>query len=239
MHTFAAARLAAFEKPPAEGGLHGFVLKKDSPSCGAFRVKVYGNGGIPVREGRGLFAAALAERFPLLPVEEEGRLHDARLRENFLDRVFAYERWTRHVATDRTKRGLVRFHTIHKLTLLSHSPDAYRTLGRLVAGTPPLRLPELLEAYGRAFLAAIAVPSTPGRHRNVLQHLAGFLKDLPEEDRAELHTAIDDHRGGLVPLIVPVTLLRHHLRRVPGASWALDQTYLAPYPKELMLRNHV
>lgn len=215
-------------------GLHGFVLTKNSPSCGVWGVKVRVHETASVRKGRGLWAAALTAWDPLLPVEEDGRLNDARLLENFLDRVFAHERWSRFVAEDGSRRGLVRFHTIHKLTLLSHGQERYRALGRIVADAGRRPLAELRDAYGREFMACLAVPTTPGRHVNVMQHLAGFLKDsVPADDRAEISGAIADYAAGVVPLAVPVTLLRHHLRRTPGAEWAFDQVWLDPYPKEL------
>jgi len=220
--------------------LHGFVLTKNSPSCGLFLVKVYEREDVAVKKGRGLWAAALTKALPLLPVEEDGRLNDAKLRENFIDRVFAHERWTRFLAEDGSRKGLVRFHTVHKLTLLSHSPEQYRSLGRIVAAAGKTPLAELRDTYGRAFMTAMAVPTTRGRHVNVLQHLAGFLKRaIDDSDRDELHRLIEDYGAEIVPLVAPVTLLRHHLRRVPEAAWAFEQVYLNPYPKELMVRNHV
>lgn len=220
-------------------GLHGFVLTKNSPSCGVWRVKVYDRNMVPSKDGRGLWADHLHRAFPLLPIEEDGRLCDARIRENFADRIFAHERWTRFLAEDGSRKGLVRFHTVHKLTLLAHSPDSYRKLGRIVAAAGTRPLGALREAYGRGFMEALAVMATPGRQQNVLEHLAGFLKDLPAEDRAEVKGLIADHRAGLVPLVAVVTMLRHHLRKAPKASWALKQTYLDPYPRELALRSHV
>jgi uncharacterized protein YbgA (DUF1722 family)/uncharacterized protein YbbK (DUF523 family) len=220
--------------------LHGFVLKKDSPSCGLFRVRLYSAKGQATRDGRGLFARELLERFKLLPAEEEGRLQDMPLRENFLERVFAYERWLRLLEEHPTPRGLVAFHTVHKLAVMSHSPAHYQRLGRLVAraGKTPWR--ELEAGYGELFMEALAVRATRGKHVNVLQHLAGFVsKAMGKEDRRELEEAISDYRSGHVPLIVPLTLLRHHLRRHEAPPWALEQVYIAPYPKELMLRNHV
>lgn len=220
--------------------LHGFVLTKNSPSCGLFRVKRYDANGVPSKDARGLWASALTRAFPLLPVEEDGRLCDPRLRENFLDRVFAHERWTRFLDEDGSRKGIVRFHTVHKLTVLSHSPRHYRDLGRLVAEAGKTPIERLRAEYGDLLLAAMAHLATPGRHANVLEHLAGFLKrDVPADDREEVRKLIGDYRAGLVPLVVPVTLLRHHLRRIPGAEWATEQVYLNPYPKELMLRNHV
>ncbi|MHC4932244.1 MAG: YbgA family protein [Planctomycetota bacterium] len=220
--------------------LHGFILKKGSPSCGMERVRVYhqGGGGAEWR-GTGLWARELSVRFPLLPLEEEGRLNDPHLRENFIERVFAYDRWVRTFSSRSRPRDLVRFHTIHKMTLLSHSQAHYRRLGKLVAeaGKRPLR--PFVEAYGKTFMEALRLRATPRKHANVMQHLQGFLKnELDKDDKAELGEAIEAYRIEQVPLIVPLTLLKHHLRRHP-VEWALQQTYLNPYPAELMLRNHV
>jgi len=219
--------------------LSGYVLKKDSPSCGVERVKVYNAHAAPSRSGQGLFAAALCARYPHLPVEEEGRLSDARLRENFVERVFAYRR-LRELFTGRwTVGGLVRFHTAHKLTLMAHSVVAYRELGRLVAAASTAKRSDLEGDYTRRFMTALAAIATPRRHTNVLQHMAGYLKTVLDADsKAELQGAIEDYHRGLVPLIVPITLLRHHIRH-HGVAYLAGQTYLEPHPRELMLRNHV
>lgn len=220
-------------------GLSGYVLKKDSPSCGLFRVKVYAEHGVPARSGRGLFATALTTRLPHLPVEEEGRLEDPRLRENFIERVFAFKRLTDHFSSRWTTGTLVRFHTAHKLVLMAHSVKAYQELGRLVANAKALSRADLQDRYVEGFMAALSVVATPRRHVNVLQHIAGyFKKDLDERDRAELHGLIDDYGRGLVPLVVPITLIRHHVRRC-AVTYLEGQVYLDPHPKELMLRNHV
>jgi len=218
--------------------LCGYVLKKDSPSCGVERVKIYGTGGVPEKSGQGIFARGLVERFPSLPVEEEGRLSDPRLRENFVERVFAYWR-LRGLFRGRWNLGtLVEFHTAHKLILMAHSPEAYRQLGRLVARARGVGRKDLERRYTEQFMSALAVIATPRRHANVLQHMAGYFKNLLDaKSKAELGAAIDDYRRGLVPLVVPMTLLRHHVR-VHGVSYLEGQHYLAPHPKELMLRNH-
>ena len=219
--------------------LCGYVLKKDSPSCGVERVKIYGTGGVPEKSGQGIFARSLVARFPSLPVEEEGRLSDPRLRENFVERVFAYWR-LRGLFRGRWNLGtLVEFHTAHKLILMAHSPEAYRQLGRLVARARGVGRKDLERRYTEQFMSALAVIATPRRHANVLQHMAGYFKNLLDaKSKAELGAAIDDYRRGLVPLVVPMTLLRHHVR-VHGVSYLEGQHYLAPHPKELMLRNHV
>ena len=232
MRGYAGARTGQLERL----ALDGYVLKRASPSCGLFRVRVYRDGGRPGADGRGLFAAALVERLPMLPVEEEGRLTDPVLRENFIERVFAMARWRAFVEAGPRARDLVAFHAAQKYAVLAHSPVHYTRLGRLVASAGrALRLDE----YGRLLMEALAAPATRGRHANVLSHLAGYFKrDVPAADRAELAEAIEDYRRGLLPLIVPVTLVRHHVRRLDLGDLA-HQVYLNPHPKELMLRNHV
>ena len=218
--------------------LCGYVLKKDSPSCGMERVKVYAGGSMPKRAGTGIFARALREAFPNLPIEEEGRLRDPALRENFVERVFAYARLRALFRGDWSARDAVAFHTAHKLQLMAHSPVAYRELGRRVAAVSRTPRTEFRERYAADFMAALARIATRGRNANVLQHCAGHLKRvLPSGSRAELAALIDDYRRGLVPLVVPITLLRHHTRE-QGIDYLAGQTYLEPHPKELMLRNH-
>ena len=219
--------------------LSGYVLKKDSPSCGMERVKLYDPKGTSTRSGRGLYAVRLRERFPDLPIEEEGRLSDPRLRENFIARVFAYWRLQALFGTRWTIGDLVRFHTAHKLILMAHSLPAYRSLGQLVADAKGRARKELEMRYRAAFMAALSTIATPRRHTNVLQHMAGYFKgQLDEASRRELQGAIEDYHRELVPLIVPITLVRHHVRTL-GIAYLADQLYLEPHPKELMLRNHV
>jgi uncharacterized protein YbgA (DUF1722 family)/uncharacterized protein YbbK (DUF523 family) len=219
--------------------LCGYVLKSGSPSCGMERVKLYGAGGMPEKSGTGVFAAALRRRFPALPVEEEGRLHDARLRENWIERVFAYRR-LRSLFGGRPSRGrLVAFHTAHKLQLLSHSEVHYRALGRLVAGAKQVPEAELRARYQTGFMEALARPATPRRHANVLQHALGHLRGrvAPPASR-ELQALVEDYARGLVPLVVPLTMLRHYVQLLE-VEYLSGQIYLDPHPKELMLRNHV
>ena len=219
--------------------LDGYILKRDSPSCGMERVKVHGEAGPAERTGRGLFADALLARLPLLPVEEEGRLSDPRLRENFIERLFAYRR-LKDLFEPRWKTGaLVAFHTAHKLTLLAHSPEAYRVLGRMVAGARGMPRAPLRDAYQQQFMRALAVVATRARHANVLQHMAGYFRDrLPADSRHEMADAIEEYRRGHLPLIVPITLVKHHVR-VLDIEYLASQIYLQPHPRELMLRNHV
>jgi uncharacterized protein YbgA (DUF1722 family)/uncharacterized protein YbbK (DUF523 family) len=218
--------------------LSGYLLKKDSPSCGMTRVKVYDENSVPAKTGVGLYAEALRARWPHLPMEDEGRMFDPTLRENFVERVFAYHRLQAFLAERWTIGDLVRFHTRHKLTLLAHSTERYRAMGRLVADAKGMGRAALRDAYSQAFMETLSVLATPKKHANVLMHMVGYFKGtLDTASRDELLTAIDDYRLGLLPLIVPITLVTHHVRRV-GVPYLAEQTYLQPHPKELMLRNH-
>jgi uncharacterized protein YbgA (DUF1722 family)/uncharacterized protein YbbK (DUF523 family) len=219
--------------------LSGYILKRASPSCGMERVKIYSEDGMPGRLGRGLFAGALMDGLPLLPVEEEGRLSDPRLRENFITRVFAYRRLQALRESGGRPRDVVAFHTAHKFLLLAHSPRHYATLGRLVAGQPAGARASWLEAYAEQLMAALRVLATTKKHVNVLQHLMGFFKDqLAPGEKRELLGLIEDYARGLVPLVVPITLVNHYVARF-DLAYIHDQVYLRPHPKELMLRNHV
>jgi uncharacterized protein YbgA (DUF1722 family)/uncharacterized protein YbbK (DUF523 family) len=235
MRVFAESRVQDLERED----LCGYVLKKDSPSCGMERVRVFDAQGVPAKSGRGLFAEALLRHFPNLPVEEEGRLSDARLRENFIERVFAYRR-LRTLFAGRWKLGeLVAFHTAHKLLLMAHSPRAYASLGRLVAGGKALPRVELRLRYEDEFMRGFAEIATTRRQTNVLQHIVGYFRShLDDASRSELLSLFEDYRHGLIPLIVPLILVRHYVRcfEIP---YLRGQVYLEPHPKELMLRNHV
>jgi uncharacterized protein YbgA (DUF1722 family) len=202
-------------------------------------VRVYAaTGGPPTRRSRGLFAAAFTAAYPSIPVEEEGRLQDPMLRENFIERIFCYRRW-RSLLARPTRGALVAFHTAHKFLVLAHSPQEYAALGRLAAASGAARPAAHVRRYGEELMAALAVPATMKKHVNVLQHIAGFCRvHLSSGERRELAGVIDDYRRGLVPLVVPITLLRHHVER-HDVAYVKGQLYLSPHPKELMLRNHV
>jgi uncharacterized protein YbgA (DUF1722 family) len=203
------------------------------------RVRVYTEAGMPSRSAPGLFARILMEAMPLLVVEEEGRLNDPHLRENFIVRVFAHHRW-RQLTRDRVRPAdLVAFHARHKLLLMAHSEPHLRALGRLVARARAERPAELLRQYAEGLFAGLRVKATRRKHTNVLQHIAGYLREhLDRRDRDELHGTIGDYHRGLVPLIVPLTLLRHYIGKF-GLDYLQGQVYLDPHPKELMLLNHV
>jgi uncharacterized protein YbgA (DUF1722 family)/uncharacterized protein YbbK (DUF523 family) len=235
MERFSRSRVSALFRDD----LSGYVLKKDSPSCGLERVKIYDRHGSCVRGGRGLFARALVRAFPRLPVEEEGRLADPRLRDNFVERVFGYWRLRGLLNGRWTLGALVRFHTAHKLLLLAHAPQAYRGLGQLVAGARGMSRQELERRYCDGFMHALAQLATTRRHTNALQHMAGYFRNrLDAASKRELADTIADYGRGLVPLVVPLTLIRHHVRTL-DVTYLAGQTYLEPHPKELMLRNHV
>lgn len=219
--------------------LRGYVLKKDSPSCGMERVRLYDEGGVPARDGVGVFARRLMERFPNLPVEEEGRLNDPRLRENFITRLFTYDRWLHLVEGGPGPKDIVDFHTRHKMLIMAHSQEHYRRLGPLVANAGTTDMPALVEEYERELMAGLRVVASPGQHANVMEHLAGFLKnDLGPADKKELHDAIRQYRVGRLPLVAPLLLLYHHLKHLRD-DWLDAQVYLQPYPAELALRSSI
>jgi uncharacterized protein YbgA (DUF1722 family)/uncharacterized protein YbbK (DUF523 family) len=219
--------------------LSGYVFKKGSPSCGIERVRIYNEQGVPSRNGVGLFARAFIEQFPLIPIEEEGRLCDSTLRENFIERVFCYRRWQDLIRSGVTRQALVQFHTIHKYVLLAHHPQQYKVLGRLIAQPEQYRPKELAHRYGELFMKTLAVKTTVRKHVNVLQHILGHFKDrLGTHEKAELAGVIGDYHQELTPLIVPLTLIKHYVQ-IFDVGYIRDQVYLNPHPKELMLRNHV
>jgi uncharacterized protein YbgA (DUF1722 family)/uncharacterized protein YbbK (DUF523 family) len=219
--------------------LSGYVLKKGSPSCGFERVPVRNEKGMPEKTGRGAFAAVLVSSSPALPIEDEGRLCDARLRDNWIERVFAYRRLRSFFAGRWSVGALVRFHTAHKLQLLAQAPARYAALGRLVAEAKSLPRPVVRERYQAGFMEALGAIATPRKHVNVLQHVLGhFRRRLDDADRRELAALIEDYGRGLVPLVVPITLVRHHVARL-ALAYLAGQVYLEPHPKELMLRNRV
>jgi uncharacterized protein YbgA (DUF1722 family)/uncharacterized protein YbbK (DUF523 family) len=234
MQSWARQRLEALESED----LSGFIFKSNSPSSGMERVRVYSEHGMPTKQGVGLFARAFMEHFPDLPVEEEGRLQDLELRENFIERLFAVRRWQDFVARDGSLGGLVEFHATHKLLLMSHSTEHYRGLGRLVAGGKAKPRAELLAEYRRGFIEALRLQATRRKHANALYHAMGFVKEhLDSDAKVELTELIEQYRTGVSTLVVPLTLLNHYVRRV-GNDYLKSQWYLHPHPTELQLRNH-
>jgi uncharacterized protein YbgA (DUF1722 family)/uncharacterized protein YbbK (DUF523 family) len=218
--------------------LSGFVFKSKSPSSGLRAVKVYGSEGVSSRTGVGIFAKAFTRRFPLVPVEDDLRLHDPGLRENFVERLFVFHRWQTLIGQGTSLAGLVEFHTDHKLLILSHSQKHYRELGRLVARGHDT-VGELYAYYISLLMAVLSRLATPKKNSNVLQHIAGYFKKrLSSDEKQELIEVIEQYRSGLVPLIVPIVLLRHYVRKYDD-PYLKRQYYLNPHPLELMLRNHV
>ncbi len=235
MLSFCSLRVSQLENED----LCAFIFKKDSPSSGLHRVKVYGGSGPAQKKGRGLFAAALVNRFPYLPVEEEGRLHDAPLRENFIERVFCYQRWKSFLKDSPDYKKLVLFHTRHKLQLMAHSPIHLSKMGKLVAAGKTIPREKLLDDYQSSLMELLALKATTKKNINVLQHINGYFKKfISRDEKAELIELIDSYARLIVPLVVPLTLVNHYIRKYK-VSYLLNQTYLEPHPAELMLRNHV
>lgn len=235
MNRFSGDRIATL----LDEGLDGYVFKKNSPSCGVERIRVYRGDTVLHKKGRGLFAARLMEMDPLLPVEEEGRLNDPPLRENFIERVFARNRWRRFVASEPSMKDLVAFHTAHKLLLRAHNEEGYRALGRIVAGADQgedSSFESRLDNYGEVFASTLGRKATVSRHVNVLQHSLGYLKrELDPGEKQEILGAIEDYRQGLLPLAVPLALMRMVIRK-HQVDYLTGQLYFDPHPKELRLR---
>ena len=234
MVVWAQERVKELEKE----NLCGFIFKSDSPSSGLERVKVYDPNGVPVKKGVGLFARVFIDHFPLLPVEDEGRLHDPLLRENFIESIFVWKRWREINEQNRSKGGLVDFHSRHKLLIMAHSPKYYQALGQWVAQGKGVSLDDLLLQYQELLSSALRQKPTNKKNANVLQHILGyFKKDLSADEKQEALEVIENYALGLVPLIVPVTLLNHYVRKY-HQPYLRDQYYLNPHPLELQLRNH-
>ena len=235
MVNWARRRVVELEKE----GLMGFIFKSDSPSSGMERVRVYNEKGMPVKKGVGMFARVFMEHFPLLPVEEEGRLHDPKLRDNFIERIFALARWRDVLAKGMTRGNLVDFHTRHKLLILSHNPKHYQMMGQLVARAKTIPLRQLYDQYQSVLMEALQLKTTPKKNANVLQHMMGYFKDqLSPDEKQELLEIIELYRKEYLPLIVPITLIKHYVRKY-DEPYLREQNYLNPHPIELQLRNHV
>lgn len=237
-HTKRMTEWAAEKVKELEGrNLCGFVFKTRSPSSGMRGVKVYTTSGMPGRTGSGLFAAQFMSNFPLLPVEDEGRLHDMKIRENFIERVFVYHRWHTLAAEGLTPGKLVEFHTRHKYLIMAHSPEHLRRLGRLVAEGRGRR--GLYAEYLEVLMDGLKRTATIRKNVNVLQHIMGYFKNiLAADEKQEILELISRYHKGYVPLVVPLVLLQHYVRKY-DEPYLNDQVYLSPHPVELMLRNHV
>lgn len=217
--------------------LSGFIFKSRSPTSGMKRVKVYDENGVPRSVGVGVFARIFMEHFPLLPVEDDGRLHDPGIRENFVERLFCLQDYRDTVLPDGRARDLVDFHSRYKMQLMAHNPELLKQMGRLVAGDEHQDDDPAAE-YERLLMDAMRERATPPRHANVLTHILGFFKEqLTSEEKAELLELIEQYRRELIPLIVPVTLVRHYVLKY-NQPYLAQQSYLNPHPTELKLRNH-
>ena len=234
MITWARKRVQELEKED----LCGFIFKSRSPSSGMERVRVYNEKGIPEKKGVGMFARIFMEHFPLLPVEEDGRLHDIRLRENFIERIFALKRWRDLLDEKRSRGRLVAFHTQHKSLILSHGQKYSRILGKLVAAAKNISPKQLYPQYQALFMEALKLKTTVKKNINVLQHMMGyFKKQLSADEKHELLETFNQYREGYIPLIVPLTLIKHYVRKY-DQPYLKQQVYLNPHPIELKLRNH-
>ena len=235
MGAWARKRVGELEKED----LCGFIFKSNSPSSGMERVRVYNEKGMPVKKGVGIFARKFMEHFPLIPVEEEGRLHDPRLRENFIERIFVFKSWREVIAQPKTRGRLVAFYTKHKLLIFSHSPKHYQMMGKLVAGAKGTPINEVFDTYQELLMEALRLRTTVKKTANVLQHMMGyFKKQLSADEKQELIDIIHHYRQEYVPLIVPITLMNHYVRKY-DQPYLKEQYYLHPHPVELQLRNHV
>jgi uncharacterized protein YbgA (DUF1722 family)/uncharacterized protein YbbK (DUF523 family) len=234
MHTWIQNKLPILEKE----NLCGFIFKSKSPSSGLYRIKVYGDDGKMRSNGTGLFARAFTQHFPRIPVEEAGRLNDPKLREHFIENIFSFQRWRRFLENNPTPGKLVAFHTENKLLILSHSQDIYRQMGKLVARGKHQPPAQLFGAYEVLLLKALDLKTTIKKNINVLHHAMGFFKkNLTKDEKQELLSSIDQYRDGYVPLIVPLTLIKHYVLKY-DQPWLRSQTYLNPHPFELKLRNY-
>jgi len=218
--------------------LCGFIFKSNSPSSGMERVRVYNEKGMPVKKGIGIFAGIFMDRFPLLPAEEEGRLHDPELRENFVERIFTLKQWREVLAKKKGRGNLVDFHTQNKLLILSHSPKHYQVMGKLVAQAKEVPIKELYTQYQILLTEALKLKTTPKKNANVLQHMMGYFREqLSSDEKQELLEVIENYRKGYIPLTVPITLINHYVRKY-DQPYLKKQVYLNPHPLELQLRNH-
>jgi uncharacterized protein YbgA (DUF1722 family)/uncharacterized protein YbbK (DUF523 family) len=239
-HSGTADHTDAMAELPLPVGLDGYVFKSKSPSCGIRALPRYADSGRPAdRRGAGVYAERLMAADPLLPVEDEGRLNDAVLREAFVERVFAGARLRALFGGDWRPGDLVAFHSRHKLQLLAHDPARYRAAGRVVARAGERTRAGVEADYRAVFCAALARTATRGQHANALQHAFSQISEILDDTRRhDILASVEAFRTGTTPLSVPVALLSHHARGA-ALAWTAEQTYLAPYPAGLRLRHHV
>ena len=234
-------KLADYGRQKAEelSDICGYILMQKSPSCGMERVKVYHKNGSPLgKSAPGAYAQSLMIEKPLLPIEEEGRLHDPVLKENFFTRVYAYHRW-QELLKDPSHKAVVDFHSIHKYTIMAHNPQDYAALGRVVAEGGKLPLEQLLNDYFVAFMETLKQRATRKSHTNTLMHILGYVKkSVASDERNQFLLQVEEYRRGIVPLVVPMTMLKHFVEN-HGSDYIRQQTYLQPYPDQLGLRNQI
>ncbi len=214
--------------------ISGYIFKKDSPSCGMERVKVYSPEGHFVhKDGVGIYAKVIKENFPHMPMEEEGRLNDVNLRESFLTRVYLYNDWQNMLKEGMTPHGLVNFHAGQKYLFMAHNQQVARQLGQMVAKAGTADINELAEEYIALAMQVLKKQPDRKRHTNALQHIMGYLrKQIDSDDRQELLHSIMSFQKGEVPLVMPLTLLKHHFSKHPN-DYIAKQRYLSPFPVEL------
>ncbi len=235
MKSFCTSKIKELEQE----NLSAFIFKSKSPSSGLHRIKIYSPSGFSGNTSRGLFADAFVKTFPLVPVEDEGRLHDIALRENFIERIFCFHRWKLFMQQNPNYKKLITFHANHKLQLMAHSTRQLSMMGKLVARSKTIGPAELYQSYQAYLLEALKLKATVKKNVNVLQHIMGYFKKLISADeKKELLELIESYAAGYTPLIVPLTMLKHYIRKY-NIDYLEDQTYLEPHPSELMLRNHV
>ncbi len=219
--------------------LFGFIFKSNSPSSGMERVRVLDEKGVPHKIGVGIFARAFMTHFPLIPVEDEGRLHDPELRENFIERIFALKRWRESLEKGRKTACLIEFHSRHKLQMMAHSPKVANEMGKLVARAGEIPADKLFSQYEKMLMEGLRLKSSVKKNTNVLQHIMGyFKKQLTPDEKLELNEIMDQYYNGYFPLVVPLALLKHYVRKYKQ-PYLQEQCYLDPHPAELQLRNHV
>ena len=216
--------------------LDGYIFKKDSPSCGVYKVPVKNDkSGMRKRNGVGIFAQAFKDQFPLVPTEDEGRLHDKGIRENFLERIYAHYRWRQIHASENPLKAFRDYHKNYKLILMAKDNGASKHLGRLVAKVNRDNFSEISEQYISLFMQAMSKIPSQGHHVNVMMHILGYLKDhLNKKDKAELLEWFEIYREKRVARITPMMLLQHHFNRHEN-DYIADQYYFSPFPGKLML----
>jgi len=235
MESFVKVRLEELAKED----LRGFVFKSKSPTSGMRGVKIYTEAGMPSRRGSGIFAREFMKRFPKIPVEDEGRLHDAGIRDNFIEKIYVFDRWQTYLETDRSVAGLMLFHARHKYLMMAHSPALLKQAGKIVAAMTKINIDTELKTYENTVMDILDYKTTVKKHVNVLQHIMGYFKNqLNPDEKKELLEVIDRYHRELVPLVVPLVLLGHYVRKYQE-PYLSQQWYLHPHPDELKLRNHV